>query len=59
MRRRFRPKDIPPEHIPRRKIHIVRDLLALIGAGTLLYLFITEVVMRILAWFTPAGGGSL
>ncbi len=55
----FRPKNRPGERPPHRKLHIARDVLALIGAGTLLYLFITEVVMRILAWFTPAGGGSL
>ena len=55
----FRPKNRPGERPPHRKLHIARDVLALIGAGTLLYLFITEVVMRILACFTPAGGGSL
>lgn len=40
----------------RKRPHLLRDILALVGAAALLYLFITEVVMRVLAWLTPSGG---
>ena len=54
--KRKRPAPPPPDRPRRRRGELIRNVLAMIGAGTVLYFFVTEVVMRVLAFLTPGGG---
>lgn len=49
---RRRPPEKPPE--PRPRMPLIAKILMLIGIATVLYLFITEVLMRVLAALTPS-----
>ena len=47
----------PDRHCRRKKV--IQRLLALIGGAVILYFFVTEILLRVLAYFTRSGGGAL
>ena len=49
---RFHP---PGQDRRRKRISILKTILMVIGIATVLYFFVTEVVMRVLALLTPGG----
>lgn len=51
---RFHP---PEKERKRRGLSLLKTVLMVIGLATVLYFFITEVVMRLLALMTPGGVG--
>ncbi len=54
-RRRCRPPKPERRHS---RFEGIRNVLAVIGAATVLYLFVTQILMRLLAWMTVQSGGA-
>ena len=51
---RFHP---PGKERRRKRISILKTVVMVIGIATVLYFFVSEVIMRILALLTPGGAG--